>query len=102
MPSSRKCQPEKLKKNPPVSLQEKRKRGQMQKRHDEKSEKWNERFKELLDFRSEHFDCDIPVSQGKLGLWVSTQHQAYMTGSLAQGRINRLNSIGFKWRQTED
>ena len=46
----------------------------MQKRHDEK---WNERFKELFDYRWGHGDCDVPVSQGKLdhllGLWISTQ-----------------------------
>ena len=64
--------------------------------------KWNPRFKELLDYRSGHGDCDVPVSQGKFGLWVSTHRQAYRAGSLVQDRINRLNSIGFKWRRTED
>jgi len=37
------------------------------------------------------------LRQGQLGKWVGTQLAAYMAGSLAQGRIDRLNSIGFSW-----
>ncbi|EJK44189.1 hypothetical protein THAOC_37294, partial [Thalassiosira oceanica] len=39
--------------------------------------------------------------QGKLGIWVSNQRAAYMAGSLARDRIERLNSIGFKWALRE-
>ena len=60
-------------------------------------EQWNARFKELLDYRSEHGDCNVPKGQGKLGTWVINQRQVYVAGSLLQDRIDRLNSLGFKW-----
>ena len=59
--------------------------------------KWNTRFKELLSYRSEHGDCDVPARHGELGQWVHKQRGAYKAGSLAQGRIDRLNNVGFKW-----
>ena len=64
-------------------------------------EKWNARFEELLDYESEHGDCIVPCKQGKLGIWVRTQRVAYMAGSLAQDRIERLDGIGFKWKQRD-
>ena len=60
-------------------------------------EKWNARFKELLDYRSERGNCDVPVHQGQLGRWITHQRKAYRDGSLAQDRIDRLSSIGSKW-----
>ena len=63
-------------------------------------EQWNARFKELLEYRSEHGDCNVPTGQGKLGTWVGNQRTAYLNdsrGSLAQDRVDRLDSIGFKW-----
>ena len=80
--------------NPPEGLREER-LGDL--RQNKSYEKWNARFKELLDYRSEHGDCNVPQRQGKLGNWVSWQRQAYTAGSLAQNRIDRLSSIGFKW-----
>ncbi|EJK50105.1 hypothetical protein THAOC_30961, partial [Thalassiosira oceanica] len=79
--------------NPSVGLQE----GRAGRRRIKYDEQWNLSFKELLDYRSGHGDCNVPQSQGKLGTWVNHQRTAYMAGSLAQGRIDRLNSIGFKW-----
>ena len=58
---------------------------------------WDARFKELLDYRSEHGDCDVPKRQGELGNWVGTQRTEYKSGKLEQGHIDRLNSIDFKW-----
>ena len=72
--------------------------GQRRNKHDEK---WNARFKELLHYRTEHGDCNVPNRQGKLGQWVTNQRTAYMVGSLAQDRIDRLNSVDFKWAQRE-
>ena len=60
-------------------------------------EQWNARFKELLSYRSEHGNCDVPARQGMLGSWVASQRKAYMAVSLAQNRIDRLGSIGFSW-----
>ena len=64
-------------------------------------EKWNAHFKELLSYRSEHGDCNVPTQSCKLGKWVNRQRVAYGAGSLAQDRIDRLSSIGFKWKQTD-
>ena len=58
---------------------------------------WATRFKELLQFKTKHGDCKVPDGQGKLGNWVRKQRGAYKAGSLAQDRIDRLNSIGFLW-----
>ena len=71
----------------------------MQNEHVEK--KWNARFKELLDYRSQHGDCNVPQKQGKLGMWVNIQRRAYNAGSLVKSRIARLSSIGFKWTLKE-
>ena len=60
-------------------------------------EQWNARFKELLSYRSEHGDCNVPKKHGKLGRWVATQRAAYMANSIAQDRVVRLDSVGFKW-----
>ena len=96
MPPSRKCRSSRT--NPPVTLQEGR-LGQRKRNHCD--EQWNARFKELLDYRSEHGNCDIPTRQGKLGTWVNGQRRAYRKKTLAQDRIDRLNSIGFKWKKEQ-
>ena len=72
--------------------------GKRQSKHDDQ---WNARFKELLSYRSEHGDCDVPTKQGQLGNWAHHQRTAYRAGSLAQDRIDRLNSIDFKWALEE-
>ena len=78
---------------PSVGLQE----GRLGRRN-KLAKQWNARFEELLNYRSEHGHCDVPQSQGQLGTWVRTQRKAYMAnGSLAQGRMDQLDSIGFKW-----
>ena len=96
MPPSRKCRSSRT--NPPVTLQEGR-LGQRKRNHCD--EQWNARFKELLDYRSEHGNCDIPTRQGKLGTWVNGQRRAYRKKTLAQDRIDRLNRIGFRWTSHE-
>ena len=58
---------------------------------------WETRFKELVRYKTDHGDCNVPKSQGKLGTWVQTQRQQYKKNRLAQDRIDRLDSIGFDW-----
>ena len=58
---------------------------------------WEARFEELVRYKTAHGDCDVPQKQGKLGGWVKTQRKVYKADSLAQDRIDRLNSIGFMW-----
>ena len=82
-------------KSSPVGMREEGKLGQRKRNH--LDEQWNARFKELLSYRSKHGDSNVPAKQGQLGNWVHKQRGAYKTGSLAQGRIDRLSSIGFQW-----
>mmetsp|Transcript_17957 Transcript_17957/g.41924 ORF Transcript_17957/g.41924 Transcript_17957/m.41924 type:complete len:269 (+) Transcript_17957:252-1058(+) len=91
MPVSRRSRSSRT--TPQVGIREER-GGRKQNKYEEK---WNARFKELLDYKSEHGDCNVPYNHGKLGTWVSNQRQAYVANSLAHDRVNRLNSIGFKW-----
>ena len=58
---------------------------------------WETRFNELVQYKAKQGDCNIPQSQGKLGIWVNTQRRVYKANSLAQDRIDQLNGIGFKW-----
>ncbi|EJK49234.1 hypothetical protein THAOC_31913, partial [Thalassiosira oceanica] len=39
--------------------------------------------------------------QGQLGTWVSNQRKVYKANSLARDRVDRLNSIGFKWTRRD-
>ncbi|EJK54294.1 hypothetical protein THAOC_26096, partial [Thalassiosira oceanica] len=71
--------------------------GRLGKQRETNVERWNVRFRELLDYRSEHGSCNVPRSQGKLGAWVNHQRSAYNANSLAQDRVDQLNSIGFMW-----
>ena len=65
-------------------------------RQNKLDEQWNAALKKLLSYRAEHGDCDVSFRQGKLGMWVSKQRKVYRAGSLAQDRIDQLDSIGFK------
>ena len=58
---------------------------------------WATRLNELIKYKAKHGDCNVPQKQGQLGRWVSHQRSAYMANSLAQDRVDRLDSIGFKW-----
>ena len=70
-------------------------------KRNKRDELWNARFKELLDYRSEHGDCNVLQSQGQLGKWVNNQRTAYKADSLGHDRVDRLSSIGFKWALKE-
>ena len=58
---------------------------------------WTTRFKELVQYKANHGDCNISTKQGQLGKWVGTQRTNYRKGKLSQDRIDRLNGIGFDW-----
>ena len=62
---------------------------------------WETCFDQLVRYKAKHGDCNVPSGQGKLGTWVSKQRAAYKADSLAQDRIERLDSIGFKWAFVE-
>ena len=60
-------------------------------------EAWTARFDELVDFKNENGDCNVPMRQGSLGMWVANQRSYYKNGKLSQERIEFLESVGFEW-----
>ena len=69
---------------------------------------WETRFDELVKYKAKHGDCDVPMSHVKLGPWVNKQRTRlskqgayYRDEKFAQDRIDRLSSIGFKWKLKE-
>ena len=60
-------------------------------------QEWLDRFEELTNYQVENGDCNVPESQGPLGLWVQNRRQEFKEGKLAGERIARLKSIGFVW-----
>lgn len=58
---------------------------------------WNEKFKELKEFRQIHGHTNVPLREGELGEWVKNQRgcdwQAW------PDREERLNSIGFDFHR---
>ena len=66
-------------------------------------ERWNERLAELRDYKEENGDCNVPQSQGTLGVWVKTQRNLYRKRKdgeqtpLTDERIAALEAIGFEW-----
>ncbi|EJK57494.1 hypothetical protein THAOC_22454 [Thalassiosira oceanica] len=63
-----------------------------------RSDVWELKYEELMNYKEEHGDCDVPQSMGALGDWVFDQRISYTKGSLAKERVGRLDDIGFTWR----
>jgi len=64
-------------------------------------EAWMARFDELVDFKEENGDCNVPHAQGQLGKWVTTQRTSYKEEKLSQERIDFLENVGFEWVRME-
>eukprot|EP00579_Thalassiosira_antarctica_P005289 CAMPEP_0201902528 /NCGR_PEP_ID=MMETSP0902-20130614/55000_1 /ASSEMBLY_ACC=CAM_ASM_000551 /TAXON_ID=420261 /ORGANISM="Thalassiosira antarctica, Strain CCMP982" /LENGTH=497 /DNA_ID=CAMNT_0048436531 /DNA_START=126 /DNA_END=1616 /DNA_ORIENTATION=+ len=64
---------------------------------------WEERFKQLEEFKEEHGHCIVPrkyLNNPSLGTWVNEQRQCYRGKGgkkLEKDRIDRLNGMGFTW-----
>ncbi|EJK73415.1 hypothetical protein THAOC_04961, partial [Thalassiosira oceanica] len=63
----------------------------------QKQQEWLDHFKELMAYKAENGDCNVPQSQGRLGKWVSNRRQEFKQGKLSDERIARLEGIGFAW-----
>ncbi len=67
------------------------------------SSSWEERFAELIDFKTKYGHTNVPRSRGKLGSWVKSQrrqHSLYSRGEkshLTLDRVSKMNSLGFEW-----
>jgi len=65
---------------------------------------WEERYKELEEYKAEYGHCVVPKKYGPLGSWVRSQRHSYNDdesfedgGLLSQDRIDKLNKLGFIW-----
>ena len=65
-------------------------------------EAWTARFDELVDFKNENGDCNVPQVHGPLGEWVHNQCQSFKKGKLSQERVDLLESIGFIWERYDE
>ena len=68
---------------------------------DAKEAAWQEMYNRLVEYKDKKGDADVPQSYDedpKLSKWVSTQRRTYKKGKLSSDRIEKLESIGFKWR----
>jgi superfamily II DNA or RNA helicase len=63
---------------------------------------WDERFGELLTYKSIHGDTNVPLRyETNLGTWVVNQRMIRKSGILSAERIRRLDNIGFVWDTLE-
>ena len=61
---------------------------------------WDVRYGELVAYRAQHGDCDVPVEYPKhppLGIWCDTQRQRRRHGTLSADRARRLDELVFVW-----
>jgi len=67
---------------------------------------WERKYNELKEFKNKEGHCNIPQKYKKnpsLGIWVSTQRQAYKkysnnkVSSLTESRFEALENIDFTW-----
>ena len=65
---------------------------------DPMSATWEKRFAELLQYKEQHGDCNVPqkwAENKKLGSWVTTQRSR--RERLPEERQSRLTALGFDW-----
>lgn len=60
-------------------------------------EAWQARFNELMQYKQQLGDCNVPTRESQLGNWVSTQRAFYKRGTLSPKRIEQLEAVGFEW-----
>jgi hypothetical protein len=67
---------------------------------DPTSAQWHRMFDELVAYKKINGDCNVPrgysMNNG-LSIWVMKMRTFYSKAKLSQGRIEKLNSIGFEW-----
>ena len=64
------------------------------------SDRWEQRFADLLAFKTAHGHCNVPSTYREdpsLAIWVFNCRRQRKLGSLAADRIERLDAIGFAW-----
>ncbi len=67
--------------------------------------RWDDMFATLDEYRREHGDCNVPygwTEDPALAKWVKGVRAAQKRGELDDGRLRRLESIGFSWERVGD
>ncbi|EDY80959.1 Helicase associated domain protein [Verrucomicrobiia bacterium DG1235] len=65
------------------------------------SDKWDEMYSKLQDYKEEFENCVVPANwerDPELARWVRTQRQSARNGSLKDERRARLDNINFEWQ----
>ena len=65
-------------------------------------QEWEEMYQDLLQYKKENGDTNVPQRQSKLGRWVSTQRRLNNKNQLQIERKQLLDSIGFAWSSEKD
>lgn len=61
---------------------------------------WNERYKQLKDYKQKYGDCFVPVNwkeNKSLGQWVSSQRRLEAKNQLPKVKKSKLSQLGFVW-----
>ena len=62
---------------------------------------WDDRFQELLEFKNEYGDVNVPQKYGSLGGWVQRQRKEYVAmkdgkkHNMTKEKLEKLKSVGF-------
>lgn len=62
---------------------------------------WERRHAELVKWRAERGNCNVPKAEGKLGRWVVRQRELQKKGKLERGRKKMLDELDFVWNTNE-
>ena len=69
---------------------------------DPRASKWDEMFNELLAYKAQYGDVNVPDEwPTSLGTWVGKQRAAKRTDKLSEDRLRRLDDAGFVWDANE-
>ena len=58
---------------------------------------WDSRFEELKKYKQQNGTCDVVQTEKGLGHWVHSQRKSMRKGKLCPERVEKLNSIGFRF-----
>ena len=56
---------------------------------------WDERLNDLMRYKAEHGDCNVPQGHGTLGIWV--HNQRLRKDNLSEERVQKLDDLDFNW-----
>ena len=59
---------------------------------------WEQRLNQLIEYKGEKGNTNVPVRISPLGRWVKRQRELFKKGELSDDRINSLNEICFEWQ----